>query len=456
MKENIGLFRYMLLSLLCLTITGCDSLLDVKLSSSELNSATIYVSDETAEAAVNGIYQSMVALTYNNYLHIVPGETSDEMFLNTFIDNVYTSNQIPVNDGTVGSMWANFYTTIYDANSVIEGINNSTSLTASSSEKWLAEAKFVRAFCYFYMVNIWGDVPLILTIDVEKTALAPRTSVSDVYNQIKVDLEEAADNLPEDYSSYSSARIRATKWTAEAMLARVNLYLENWQDAESYATSVIGNTSLFSLIQNLSSTNSPFITNNTEAIWQLPYYALAYTYEGSALFTSAGTYLLRNTSLFEDGDARATNWTTKISGSDGKTYYAPRKYKNSYSSSPSERSTVIRLAELYLIRAEARAEQDDLSGAVEDLKAIRGRALLTGSGSDDNTSKTDILTAISKERQRELFAEYGHRWFDLKRTGKADEVLAPLKSAWVADAALYPITQKEIDANPYLTQNPGY
>jgi hypothetical protein len=118
-----------------------------------------------------------------------------------------------------------------------------------------------------------------------------------------------------------------------------------------------------------------------------------------------------------------------------------------------EYNMVLRLAEQYLIRAEARGMQNDLTGAMDDVNIIRARA---GLSSIDGTgfAQQDVLDAIDQERRAELFVEWGHRWFDLKRTGKIDAVLGPVKPDWQSKDALFPIAQTEIIANPNLIQNP--
>jgi hypothetical protein len=114
---------------------------------------------------------------------------------------------------------------------------------------------------------------------------------------------------------------------------------------------------------------------------------------------------------------------------------------------------ILRLAEQYLIRAEAEANLDNLIGAITDLNMIRNRAGLPNTTASD---KTTILLAIENERQAELFCEGGNRWFDLKRTNRANKILSSEKANWKQSAALYPIPQTEINADPNLTQNIGY
>jgi hypothetical protein len=157
---------------------------------------------------------------------------------------------------------------------------------------------------------------------------------------------------------------------------------------------------------------------------------------------------------FESGDRRFTSWVG-VDNYQGTTYYYLSKYKNSTTNTTAtgEYCTYMRLAEQYLIRAEAMAQQNNLSGAIADINVIRNRAGLPNTKA---ATQADILLAVEQERRIELFAEYGHRWNDLRRTGRADAVLGASKTGWTKDAALYPIPKTEIINNKNLTQNPGY
>ena len=161
---------------------------------------------------------------------------------------------------------------------------------------------------------------------------------------------------------------------------------------------------------------------------------------------------------FESGDMRRQDWVMDAAVN-GKDYYYMHKYKDR-AGTGDEYSVVLRLAEVYLIRAEARAEQNDLTGSLDDLNAIRERA-----GLDDleGLSQADLLLAIQQEYKVEMFGEWGQRWLDLKRwpslTGKscrADDLLAPVKVDWQSTDVLFPIPAAQILANTSLTQNPGY
>jgi hypothetical protein len=108
---------------------------------------------------------------------------------------------------------------------------------------------------------------------------------------------------------------------------------------------------------------------------------------------------------------------------------------------------------VYLIRAEARARQNKIIEGQGDLNVVRNRA---GLPDVSMTSQAALLAAVEKERFTELFTEFGHRWFDLKRTDRIDAVLGSEKPGWKTDAALYPIPDAQIQVNNNLSQNPGY
>jgi len=158
-------------------------------------------------------------------------------------------------------------------------------------------------------------------------------------------------------------------------------------------------------------------------------------------------------SSFENGDNRMNQWTVSYA-LNGTNYSVAYKYKNlSSTASPTEDYMVIRLAELYLIRAEALAHTGNFTGAMADVNLIRQRAGLLPAAA---ISQTDVLVAIMKERRIELFCEWGNRWFDLNRTGTINTVLSAEKTGWKPTSSLFPIPITELQSNPFLTQNPGY
>ena len=266
--------------------------------------------------------------------------------------------------------------------------------------------------------------------------------------------------LPDNYVDGSNQisstdRLRPNKATAEALQARIYLYQQDWKNAEQISGILISQSDRYSLQSDL---NQTFLASSSEAIWQLmPVLPNINTGEGSLFVQTSGVpqYAILDSGLrksFEAGDQRATDWIDSYSDA-GITYYYPAKYKISYSTSLTEYYTVFRIAEQYLIRADARNEQQNIPGAASDLNMIRARANLNPTGAADYNS---MKLAIETERRHELFCEWGSRWLDLKRTGRVNEVLSAEKPSWEASDQLYPVPQTEIQNDENLSQNPGY
>ncbi|MGV8815352.1 MAG: RagB/SusD family nutrient uptake outer membrane protein [Gelidibacter sp.] len=234
------------------------------------------------------------------------------------------------------------------------------------------------------------------------------------------------------------------------------LYTEQWELAEAMAHNLID---LYSLEPNL---NEVFLKESTETIWQLKSgVAPRNTQEANQLvirFIPGQKYALTQDLLgsFEKGDLRYTNWVGRLSNSDHtSTLYFPHKYKAILTETERlEYSIQFRVAEQYLIRAEARAQRGDIAGAQKDINVLRIRAGLPNTTA---SNLSELMDAILQERRVELFAEQGHRWFDLKRTGNANAILNALKPNWKVTDVLFPIPEAELQFNPnLLPQNNGY
>jgi hypothetical protein len=375
----------------------------------------------------------------------------------------FYENDLFANNPNLERLWRQQgYTIVYAANLALAGLEKSEKLTPALKNQLRGEALFMRAFLYFNLTNLFGDIPYVTGTDYKINALVTRIPVEEVYNNIIADLLEAQGLLAIDYSYSQTAtgipeRVRANKWAATALLARVYLYRENWSQAEEQSAAVINQAALFGLVDSL---NAVFLKDSKEAIWQLlPATGKKYVNEGAFFVDALGsTATLSKVFLdaFEPGDRRKVNWV-RTSSFGGKDSFYPYKYKDGLNSDTlREYYMVLRLAEQLLIRAEARAHQDKLTGpagAASDIDSIRHRAGLPYTVA---TTQSGLLAAINKERRMELFVEWGHRWFDLKRRGEAGGVLSPPKPGWEATDELYPIPYSEMQLNPNMTQNRGY
>jgi hypothetical protein len=467
----------------CLGMASCKKMVTVPLPINSITSEEMFRTDAMAMTSMANVLSQMVngPLSFSNgYATILAGMSADELFYygagDAFIVS-FATNQLLYNNSYTGTVWTSAYKTIYNANSVIEGIaaSASGSLTDSVRVRLTAEAKFVRAYCYFYLVNLFGDVPLAMTVDFNKIRYMRRTPVSAVYDQIITDLKEAQAILTDDYAIAGTAkeRIFPTRWAATAMLARVYLYKGDYTNAAQQASAIINNTTLFGLE---SEPNNVFLIKSKEAIWQLKQGVSdivfknctteGYTFIPTALTTAIARYCLTPALLntFETGDKRRTAWVATAAANPVGSNAYPNKYKMGNTGTTSgtastEYYMMIRLAEMYLIRAEAAANgaEGGIATAVADLNMIRNRAGVTALPA--TLTQAEVIAAVARERQVELFAEWGHRWFDLKRTGKAHDVLSAMaaKQPWAGDhQLLYPIPPVEIQVDPMLEQNPGY
>jgi hypothetical protein len=477
-------FLVIIMGLLISILTGCKKLVEVPPPITSTNADNVYSSDATAAAVLTGIYTTLSQGYFasgTTSISFYAGLSADELTLFSGVGNIsqisyYTNALSGVNSGF--ESWNTIYSYIFTANSAIEGLNNSGSLTPTVQQQLIGEAKFIRAFCYFYLVNLYGDVPLVMSTNYKINAVLSRTPKAQVYQQIITDIKDAQNLLSSNYLdgtllSNTTERVRPTKWAATALLARTYLYTDSFANSEAQATAVINNSTLYAL----DTLNGVFLKNSTEAIWQLQPVNSGFNTSEASLYiippTGPDAYsypVYLNTNLlnsFEIGDQRKVNWIDSVIPPPGTTtFYYPYKYKsNLYDiniTSPaamSEYLMVLRLGEQYLIRAEARAEQGDIQGAQADLNTIRNRAGLLPTAT---STQSDLLAAILHERQVELFTEWGHRWLDMKRTGTVDAIMgtdgacAAKGGNWNADWQLYPLPVSDIQKDPNLVQNKGY
>lgn len=464
MKQAIysSIKKYFHLILCPLLFMGCEDFLEVEEPFGQVNSAEVFEDETTATAAVTTLYGKMrdeVLLSGNiEGLSALMGVYSDEMEFygvgGAPMDSFY-HHQVFSDDFMVENLWNQSYALIYMANAALEGLKDSNTLNTEIKEQLRGEVLFIRALTYFYLVNLFGDIPFATSTNYEENRILSRMPVSEVYEHITMDLIEAKTLLGTNY--ISGERTRANSSAVSALLSRIYLYTEQWNAAEMEAGAVINNTSLYNLEAEVA---NEFLKESTSAILQFKpkteggntEEAITFIFEsGPPPLVSLNPQLIEG---MEAGDKRQEQWIGEVTDGDA-TWYYPNKYQyNTNTGTSMEYSIVFRLSEQYLIRAEARSRLGNLLGALDDLNAIRNRAgLLDTTAIEQN----EILEAILQERYHELFSEFGHRWFDLKRFGQANEILAPIKPGWKPTDVLLPIPENELLMNPYLTpQNPGY
>lgn len=439
---------------------SCDDFVQADLPDSQLTAPAVFEDKATATSAMTNIYSKIrdygiLSGASNGLSHTLGIYTDELTYFGTGASATdFYTNSLTGSDTELKALWTTSYNQIYAANAIIHGVTHSKSLSSADRNLLKGEALFIRALLHFYLTNLYGNVPYIATTDYVANSKVTRMPVEAIYSFVKTDLNEAISLLPQDY--LSSGRTRPNVYTAHALLARVNLYMGLWAEASNEATAVLNHTQRYAM----TSIDATFKMGSSATIWQLsPALATYNTEEGSTFIFASGPpprSALSSALLlsFETNDLRKSHWIKGVSDV-ATTWYYSFKYKKSRTDGTSdERSILFRLEEQYLIRAEARAQQGELTGAKEDLNRIRNRA---GLGNTTAGNKEEILMAIIDERRHELFTELGHRFFDLKRTNGLSSALTPLKPGWDATDLLFPLPDSELLLNPNLKpQNPGY
>jgi hypothetical protein len=452
---------------------SCTKFVQVPPPPNLLSSSLVFSDSTDANSATLGLYVLMAGSPsgefqiFNGDLDVFCGLSSDELISNTGIpdEGAAYMNALFSQNNTILGFWQNTYQIIYQANDIINSLPSSTGVSNTAKSQFIGEALFVRSFCYFNLINLFGEVPLVTTTNYRTNAVLPKKAISQVMNQIIADLNEAQNLLSISYPG-TSGKVRANKYTAIALLSKAYLYNQNWDSAYYFANQVI-TSGVYSLETDL---NNVFLTGSNEAIFQMPSNLQGLeTTEGYNFVPTSNSIIPNYTinspllSAFETGDQRRVNWIDS-NQANSLQYYFPYKYKLGYDGNypPSEEYMIFRLGEQYLIRAESETmgAGGGTGSAISDINIIRQRA---GLGGILASGQQQIMSAIVHERQVEMFCEWGNRWFDLKRCNLVDSVMGGVNGVctlkggtWSNYDTLYPVPNYEIQTNPFLTQNQGY
>lgn len=439
--------------LLAVLLCACSKMVDIETPKNQLTTVDIFKDSTSVKAALYNIYVSLEKTQYpasNKYL----SNYTDESLSTANPD--WNNSRLSALTGTHNSNWAALYNAIYQCNMLLEQLPNAA-LQPAFVKQLTAEALFLRAYCNFYLVNLFGFVPLITTTNVNENSIAKQSDSAIVYQHITKDLLSAKELMP----TTGSTKIRVSKDAITAFLAKIYLYQRNWLSAEQLSNDLINSGKYTPLVAPALA----FKANSKESILQFASQN-GFVAEATAIIPSNTTaippYHFTDGFYhsFEQGDLRRANWmamNTVVTGGLTTNYYYPFKYKNrTLNTTAPEDLIVFRIAEQYLIRAEARAQLGILIGvgsALEDVNVIRQRA---GLASLNLSTKQQILEAISDERRHEMFYENADRFMDLKRTGRLQAVMQKDKPTWIKSSSLLPIPTANINSNPNLKQNEGY
>lgn len=496
------------LAWICTGAGSCKKFLDQK-PVSLITTENAYTTAANIEAALNGAYSSFMGYDYYQWEFVeqsdvrsdnaYAGGSGDHDFLQLDLGTISNAN------GAVYRDWKQLYASIAKCNVVIDNIVNVTdpALTDARRAQIIGEASFLRAFHYYQLVKYWGAVPLEKHSNSTDPSVIriSRSSDTAVYNFIAEDLTTAVTNLPDAYGDPSIDKVRATRGSANALLAKIWAQRRDrdYTKVLQYCNAVTGSPAGYGLLTNYADLFDGAHPYNQESIMEISYVGgtpqgcwgaeLFYpTHDGSGNVPSdawqrycvpsktlvnaydlAGDQIRKNANIsFEIAPWADENWNPCGDAATPIPFNVKQKHPNNWNSG--DHVYLLRLADILLLKAEAQNETGDLGGAITTLKLVRDRV---GLPLLSPGSQTEMRSAILNERQLELAFE-AQRWDDLVRYGVAVTVMnnlqenkytckggtagspIPLNYNMTDQKLVLPIPLLELQANPSLTQNAGY
>ena len=444
--------------LCCLVPLSCDRMLEVKIPANQISSELVFENVQTADAALAGLYANLrdsgpvsggaggSGIMWGMYTDDLDSYSTSGENREIWL-NVHTAN-----NSAVLSFWTASYRSIFLANSIIEGVTKSQALSETDRARIKGEALTVRSLMYFYLMHIYGDVPYAVSTDYTINQALRKTKLTDMEVILENDVKEAVSLLQDPYRN--AERIFPNKKAAQLLLAKIYMQQQKWGMAENVLTEILGSP-LYTFEQDVSKV---FQKSGSHIFWQLkPKNANDPTKEIQVLYFSGAAPTLYALSpglisSFTASDKRLHQWTAAVTAGPN-TWYRADKYKNR-TNNANEYSIVFRLEEAYLFLAEALAQQNKVPQALPYVNATRLRAQLPAVAVP--ITKEVVLNEILLENRKEFFVEMGHRFLDLKRAGRLND-LKNTKLNWKDEFRLWPVPQKEILLNPNLKpQNNGY
>ena len=446
-----------LLTFLLLLTSACKQVLEPK-PQDILTSELALNEPSDVEPVRNGLY---AALRGTAAPTVLVGDFAADMliFNGTFSQyQEFSNKQISAANSLVSALWGSLYNTIYMANFILERLPTLPGVPSRQRAEVLAEAHFIRGYAYFIAAYSFGGVPLVTTTDLTTNRNLARSSKDDILKQVLEDYQYALGKLPTTATNAGFV----SNGVAKAALARYYLYQKQWNLAEQFAGDVIQSGQY-----TLAPTYAEIVTKDftSESILEMGYnlsddpgtsdVGLNNLFVGrrEIIPSNQTVYTLYTSEAAGDRKATVSFDAKNLKGSDNG--WTVRKYGTA--DEDNNNIVLFRLGEMYLIRAEARAQQGKVTGedsAEEDINVLRTRAKapVTTVG-----SQAGMLLEIERERLYELAFE-GQRWYDLVRTGRITPVMTAFSTNWKSMYERLPIPTSEIQNNPAISkdQNPGY
>lgn len=499
MKNSIE--RILVLIVALLSLTGCEEYLEED-PRDVLAPESFFNSDQEARAAANGLYVPLYSgAVYGSYgisrfymygADVIEPSREGGGALNDI--NNYTLSE--GRDAGAREAWIEFYKIIQDANILIDRVSGNENISQAARDQYLGEALFLRSFAYYHLTNMFGDVPYYRdNLSIEEVRSLGRHNKEQIRNDLVMDLQQAQELIPAGNHSEN----RASKWAAATLMVKIHLIQENWEEARDKAIEIIED-SPHRLLDDYAAIFDPANPYNDEIIWSVNFVkdlnptittdlftprirdepknseekqalqeALAARDEG---FTGYGLAIPKCGFVDEfptDDLRRPVNIAEEYLGFELNYPYMPKMWNLDQINSPrqnhGENYIVFRLADVYLMAAEAENELNGPAGAYQYINRVRERAYepdqpLSG------LSREEFRQAIHDERKWELAGE-GHRRMDLIRWGILLEVVKNTRHCAYDPAGniqphhvLFPVPEEELELNPNLLEsdptNNGY
>lgn len=435
---------------LAFTIMSCNKILDVKPTDSVAAEDAIK-NKAGVEHALIGSYNALQATGLYYLNAIIVGDVAADNVTHTGTMMEYgqiEDKPIPAENTIVEGMWSGAYNGINCVNNILVKLPGIEDITPAEADNYEGEALYIRGLLHFYLATYFGGVPIQTqpTLDLSHIDIA-RNSLDEVYAQVISDLTTAKAKL-----STSKVKGRANSYVASALLAKV--YLSKFQilnDQPSAALAIaeasrVINDGGYSLSPDYGLLFDP-LSNTSESIFEIVFDAQNFTRLAQYFYSRdlSGRYEIAPEAeliqSYENSDSRLSK-SIAYAGTQ------PYAYKYKDVSGGTDHVYVVRLAEMYLIRAEALAYSNGAVASIQDnINAVRNRA-----GLSNTTASTLPALKLAVENEcRHEFAFEGHRWADLVRTKRATTILGIDEKY-----TLFPIPLSEKQTNSLMEQNPGY
>ncbi|WP_225876827.1 RagB/SusD family nutrient uptake outer membrane protein [Flavobacterium muglaense] len=471
-------------ALMVLFFSSCSNYLDTEPITEEatsLNNGIVIQDAAAAESRMNAVYGTFGSGYWQLDYFLIGDGQSDNAYMgadNPAIFQYETYQMLSTNSQMKGD-WNDLYNNINTCNIVINYVDQATDLSTTRKNEMIGEASLIRALNHFQAVQLWGDCPIakeaIFSIssanfDSAFNELFPaRKPIDEVYAQIIADCQVAIEKAPA-----ASNKFKANKMAANALLAKVYATMPNpdWTKVNQYCDVVIGGG--YTLLPTFDHLFDSAHEGNAESIWEINGDGWSSPIGAWSTFMFLGTDWKKFNapshtliqSFTSNGDTqRLTSTVTRENVGWSDAYWSSTNYPFAYKMRDTDGKQnyyIARLADILLLKAEALASTGDVAGAMTQVNRVRARV---GIAAITVATQSDAVNAILQERLMELAFE-GDRWFDLKRMGKAIELLSqqkdgngnvlPFASNINQNRLLWPIPQDKLDANGQLVQNPGY